>query len=190
MSPLGKKIVVFTMLWVFLVMIVMQAYDNVTGRGAPARPVAGTPTVEATAGPDEAVTRLAELQSCLAADPQNLQCVVELADLYYAAQLWPQAQVNYELAINLDPHNVRLLLRLAGTYIYQQKFPEATTTLQQTATLQPDSPEIHLLLGLALSKLEPPRTDEAIAEWQRVIELAPGSDWAEQAAIYINEAPR
>jgi Flp pilus assembly protein TadD len=77
---------------------------------------------------------------------------------------------------------------LAGTYIFQQKFDQAVTTLQQAAILSPDSAEIHLLLGLALSKLEPPRIDEAVMEWKSVIELAPETPWAKQAQQYINES--
>ena len=187
MSPLGKRIVVLTMAWVLLVMVFIQIYDNVTGRGMPAR-VDAVPTSEAEVQPDETVTRLAALQSCVAADPDNLQCVLELAELYYAAGQYRSAQTHYEQAVRLEPHNASVLVKLAGTYIYQQNFEDATTTLQQAASLQPNSPEIHLLLGLSLSRLDPPRTDEAVAAWRKVIELAPGSTWAAQAEQYIQDA--
>src|SRR5688500_1600979 len=107
MSPLGKRIVVLTMFWVFLVMIVSQIYDNATGRGMPARQL--VPTPKAPVQPDEDIARLAELQSCVAANPNNLDCTLELAELYYTARQWPQAQVNFERAIQLDPHNVTIL---------------------------------------------------------------------------------
>ena len=35
MSPLGKRIIVFLMIWVVLAMVVLQLYDNVTGKGIP-----------------------------------------------------------------------------------------------------------------------------------------------------------
>src|SRR5829696_2497357 len=149
MNPLGKKIVVYGMVWVLTVMVLSQIYDNVRGKGMPIKTVA-VPTAEAFTTPDAEITRLAELQSCLASDPENLQCTVELAAFYYASEQWPQAQVNYERAVKLDPHNVQSLLKLAGTYIFQQKFEQAVTTLQQAAILSPESAEIHLLLGLAL----------------------------------------
>ena len=188
MSPLGKRVIVFTMMWVFLAVIVAQVYDNATGSGMPARREASVPAVEGTVQADPDVTRLAELQGCVAANPDNLECTLELATLYYTASQWAQAQVNYERAIALDPHNVESLLKLAGPYIYQLKFEQAVPTLQQAAALQPESPEIYLLLGLSLSKLEPPRMDEAVAAWERVIALAPGSKYATQAAAYINDA--
>lgn len=187
MSPLGKRIIVFFMLWVFLVMILIQVYDNVTGKGMPAKRVP-TPVAQAPVEPDKDVARLAELQSCVASDPNNLDCTLQLGALYYAAQQWPQAQVNYERAIKLQPRNVEALVKLAGTYIYQLDFSRAATTLNEASTLQPASPEIHLLLGLAFSKLDPPKRNEALAEWRKVVELAPGSDWAKQATAFIESS--
>ncbi len=177
------------MLWVLLVMTVAQVYDNVTGRGMPAKkvvPAAATP--EPTVQPDAGVAKLADLQGCVASDPNNLQCNLDLANLYYQAQQWPQAQVNYERAVRLNPHDPAVLFKLAGTYIYQEKFAQAVPTLQQAASLKPDAPEIHLLLGLSLSKLDPRQTDNAVTEWRKVIAIDPKSDWATQAQQYISEA--
>ena len=182
MSPLGKRIIVFTMFWVLLVMAVAQVYDNVTGKGMP--PKKATP--EAVA-PNPDVSRLAELQACVQATPDNLKCNQDLADFYYRARQWPQAQGVYEQVVRLDPHDVAMLVKLAGTYIYQEKFPQAVTTLEQAASLKRDSPEIHLLLGLSLSKLSPPQMERAVAEWRQVIAIDPESAWAEQARQYIAE---
>lgn len=188
MNTTGKRLLVFTMIWVILVMILAQVYDNITGRGAPA-----TQTTSAAADPtpvptDVVASQLADLQGCVAADPSNLGCVLNLADLYYNGHQWPQAQTNYEQAVRIDPHNASVLLKLAGTYIYQSKFDQAIPTLQQASSLKPDSPEIHLLLGLALSKTTPAQMDEAVVEWKKVLQLAPGTAWATQAGQYISEA--
>ncbi|MDQ3706270.1 MAG: tetratricopeptide repeat protein [Chloroflexota bacterium] len=186
MNPLGKRIVVLGMFWVFLVMIVTQVYDNVTGRGMPAtRAAAPTPT--ASAQVDAVIQQMADLQACVANNPENLDCMLELATLYYDLEQYPQAQTAFEAAIKLDPHNVGALVKLAGSYIRQNKFPEAVTTLEQALDLQPDSPELHLLLGLSLSRLDPPQTDRAVAEWRQVISLDPNSALADQARLYIEE---
>ena len=190
MSPLGKRIIVLFMGWVLLVMAVMQVYDNVTGRNSPQDRVIVAPTVGPTVGPDPLITRLAELQTCVAANPDNLGCARDLAALYYEMGQYEQAMINYENAARLAPHDYDILVKLAGTYIYQQRFEDAVRTLGEAAILKPDSPEIHLLLGLSLSKLDPPKMEEAIAEWRKVIELAPGSAWATQAAELINGASK
>jgi len=190
MSPLGKRIIVLTMFWVFLVMIFTQIYDNVTGRNMPVRHSADTTPVATPAGPDPAVQLLADLQACVAANPQNLECTLELADLYFVNRQWPQAQVNYESAVTLDPHNLLAWRRLAATVIYQDQFDKAVPILEKAAQLDPRSAEIQLLLGLALSRLDPPRNSEAIAAWQRVLQIAPDTEWARQAASYIAEIQR
>ncbi|MEA2575610.1 MAG: hypothetical protein QOH93_2908 [Chloroflexia bacterium] len=187
MSPLGKRILVLGMFWVFLVMIITQVYDNVTGRGMPATSAAA-PTPTASAEPDASIQQLADLQACVANNPNNRDCMLDLANLYYEMGQYPQAQTAFEAAVKLDPHNVEVLVKLAGSYIRQNKFPEAVATLQQALTLQPKSPELHLLLGLSLSKLEPPQTDRAVVEWRQVISLDPTSALADQARQYIQEA--
>jgi cytochrome c-type biogenesis protein CcmH/NrfG len=188
MNPLGKRIIVFLMFWVLVVMTVAQLYDNVTGRNAPARAPEALPTPESTTGPEIDVQRLADLQTCVAADPSNLECTTELANYYYQAGQYEQAEVDYQRAVQLDPHNTQWLLRLAGSRIFQQKFDQAVETLREAVVLEPNSPEIRLLLGRALSRSQPPQTDAAVAEWRKVIELAPGTELASQASTYINEA--
>ena len=187
MSPLGKRILVLSMFWVFLVMIVTQVYDNVTGRGMPATRAA-SPAPTGTVGADDAIQQLADLQACVANNPNNLDCMLGLANLYYDLGQYPQAQSAFEAAIKLDPHNVGALVKLAGSYIRQNNFNQAVATLEQAIQLQPDSPELHLLLGLSLSKLEPPQVSRAVAEWRQVIALADGSALADQARQYIQEA--
>ncbi len=188
MSLLGKRIIVLVMVWVMLFMVVSQIYDNVTGKGMPVKQQTPTLAAVGTIGQDPDTRRMAELQACLASNPNDLKCTQDLADLYYAAEQYPQAQVDYERAVKLDPHNVGILRKLAGSYIYQQKFDQAEATLQQAAALSPGSPEIHLLLGLSLSKLNPPRMQDALSEWRMVLKLAPGTTLASQATDYINSA--
>ena len=175
------------MLWVLLAMTVVQVYDNVTGKGLPPKKATPAAVASPTVAPDSLVARLADLQGCVAADPTNLKCNLDLADVYYQAHQWPQAQVNFERAVRIAPNNAAVLVKLAGTYIYQEKFAQAIPTLQKAVGVSPDAPEIHLLLGLSYSKVSPPHTDEALAEWRRVITLDPTSAWATQAQQYINE---
>jgi cytochrome c-type biogenesis protein CcmH/NrfG len=188
MSPLGKRIVVFFMLWVFVVMIALQLYNNVTGKGIPMKEASPIATAEPSVVPNQQIQQLANLQGCIASDPSNLQCTLDLAGLYYQRGDYAEAQLTYEKANQLSANNYEILLKLAGSYIFQQKFPQAASTLQQASILRPDSPEIHLLLGLSLSKLDPPRMNDAIAEWRKVISLQPDSSLADQARQYINNA--
>jgi cytochrome c-type biogenesis protein CcmH/NrfG len=186
MNPLGKKIIVLIMLWVFLFMVVQQIYDNVTGRGQPVRAQASA-TAQTAANPDPTIQAIADAQSCVTSNPNDVDCLEQLGNLYYGLGQYQQAQSAFEAAVKLDPHNVNTLVKLAGCYIRGQDFEKALPTLEQAVTLQPNSPELHLLLGLALDKADPPQTPRAIDEWRQVIKLAPGSQWATQAQQYLAE---
>src|SRR4051812_14018248 len=174
------------MLWVLSAMALIQLYDNISGKNAPVDRVVAAPTAAPTVAADPRITQLADLQTCVSEEPDNLDCLKQLAALYYDMEQYDQAQASYQAAIKLSPQDYDLMVKLAGTYIYQLKFEAAVATLQEAAALKPDSPEIHLLLGLSLSKLNPPKITEAIAEWNTVIKLVPGSDYATQAAQLIN----
>lgn len=186
MSPLGKRVIVLFMIWVLSAMALIQLYDNLSGRNAPVSRVIVAPTAEPTVAADPQITELANLQTCVQENPSDLGCLVDLASLYYSMGQYEQSQVNYEAALKISPTDYDLMVKLAGTYIYQQKFEAAAATLRQAVALKSDSPEIHLLLGLSLSKLNPPQLSEAVNEWNAVIKLAPGSDYATQAAQLIN----
>ena len=182
MSPLGKRIIVLMMFWVFLVMIFIQVYDNF--KNSSAQSTEAAPTV----GPDPAISRLADLQACVAADPNDFDCTLELGETYYDNKQWELAQVNLERALALDGDNITARVKLAGTLIYQNQFDQAIPVLNGAVQLNPNSAEIYLLLGLALSKVEPSREAEALVAWRKVIELAPNTALAQQAAIFIEEA--
>jgi cytochrome c-type biogenesis protein CcmH/NrfG len=137
---------------------------------------------------DATIQQLADLQACVANNPNNLNCMLDLANLYYDLGQYPQSQTAFEAAVKLDPHNVGALVKLAGSYIRQNNFSQAVTTLEEAVSLQPDSPELHLLLGLSLSKLTPPQMERAVAEWRQVISLDPESALGAQARQYIQEA--
>lgn len=186
MSPLVKRILVLIMFWVFLFMIVSQVYDSIRGNGTTsAQTTASSPASLSGPTPDPTIQAIANDESCIAADSKNVACLEDLGNLYYGLGQYPQAQTAFESAIRLDPHNVGVLVKLAGSYIRQSEFDKALLTLQQAVAIEPDSPELHLLLGLALDKANPPQTAQAKSEWQQVIKLAPGTTWAQQAQQYI-----
>ena len=80
MGPLGKRILVLLFGWVLLVMVIIQVYDNVSGRNSPVSRIVAAPTAIPTVQADADMTRLADLQTCVANDPNNLKCTSDLAE--------------------------------------------------------------------------------------------------------------
>jgi tetratricopeptide (TPR) repeat protein len=56
---------------------------------------------------------------------------------------------------------------------------------ERALRLDPKLPEARLLLGRLLAEGEPPRPEEALAQWRRVVELAPESVEAREAGELI-----
>ncbi len=185
MSYTAKRIIVLLMAWGLLVFVGVTVRINLNTPPLPVLTPTAAPAAAApvdTAAPD----RMAALQATLDHDPANLPALVELAGLFYGQHDWASAITLYQRAQALDPHGVDVLVHLAAAQLYALHFAEARTTLGQAAQLAPRRPDIHLLLGLALSRQAPPDLAGAGAEWRQVIALAPGTSLAQQAQELLN----
>ncbi len=182
MSYPMKRLVLILMAWGMLVFIGAQVRENLTA-APPATPVpdAAAPAVNPVATPD-AITAL---QQTLDKNPQDGVAMAQLAKQLYDQQDYESAVTLYTRAIVLQPHNPDLLMGLAATQFRLAQIDAARDTLLKAVALAPDRPDIHLLLGLALSRASTPKPDAAILEWQKVIQLAPGTDLAKQAQDLI-----
>lgn len=63
---------------------------------------------------------------------------------------------------------------MGKTYYDRGRFPEAIAQFEQAIALKPEVAEPYNLLGLALGRLQPPRTAESIAAHRKAVALMPG----------------
>jgi cytochrome c-type biogenesis protein CcmH/NrfG len=161
------------MAWGLIVFTGMQVRANLTA----APPGAVAPAPGPTATPDEETA----LQQALERDPRDVIAMARLGQLLYERGDYENAAVLYERAVQIEPHNPDLLLQLAASQLRLTRINAARDTLRQAGSLAPDRADIHLLLGLALSKSTPPDPVGAAQAWERVLQLAPGTDMARQA---------
>ena len=103
-----------------------------------------------------------------------------------------QAASYYEQALVQTPEDVQVRTDLGAVYFYESGLLSDTVLLQQAVETwkvalqyQPDKSEALFNLGLGYSQLG--QVDLAIAAWQRVIEVAPGTEAAQAAQQYIQE---
>lgn len=173
MSYTAKRLILLLMAWGLIVFTGMQVRANLTATP----PGTGAPAPGPTATPDEETA----LQQALERDPRDVVAMGRLGQLLYAQGDYENAVVLYERAVQIAPHNPDLLVQLAAAQLRLVQINAARDTLLQAGALAPDRADIHLLLGLALSKSSPPDQVGAAREWERVRQLAPGSDLAQQA---------
>jgi tetratricopeptide (TPR) repeat protein len=114
------------------------------------------------------------------------------ADYAGALTALQQAATSYEQALAQNPENAQVRTDLGAVYFYQSRLLSDNTLLQQAIATwevalqyEPDKPETLFNMGLGYADLGD--VDQAIALWQRVIEVAPGSDAAQSAERLIQE---
>lgn len=184
MSYRAKRIILLFMLWGLMIFTALHVRQALSEPAVPS--VDATPPAAAapTAPPD----RVSQLQAALDRDPRDLEAMVELAGILYAEQDYESSLAIYRRAQQLNPHNVDLLIKIGMCQLYLLRFAEARDTFSQAVGLDPNRAEAHLLLGLALSKLEPPQLEAARSAWESAERLAPGSDIARQARALIDQS--
>jgi curved DNA-binding protein CbpA len=109
---------------------------------------------------------------------------------------WLEAAKAYERVLELDPENAVARGDLGasrcfyGAGVGDQRFVvEGLKDLEAATAARPEDTRLLLSLGSCLAATQPPRTDEAIAVWQRIISIAPaGSPVANEAQRLIDLA--
>lgn len=182
MSYPMKRLILLVMAWGLLVFIGAQVRENLTAAPPPTPVAPAAQPADPLATPDEATA----LQQTLDANPQDVVAMTRLAKLLYDQGDYESAETLYQRAIQLQPHNPDLLMQLAAAQFRLNQIDAARDTLLKAVALAPDRADMHLLLGLALSRGSSPKPDAAALEWQKVIQLAPGTDLARQAQELIN----
>ncbi len=151
---------------------------------------------EATTDAHRNARRVAELaaeaRAELAADPDNAEAWVALAQINAMRGDFPTAIDAYEQAVGLLPPNARLLADFAETVALSQDRAFAgrpLALLERAIAIDPDDPKTNGLLGAAL--FQAGRSIEAIPHLEKVLAtLPPASDQARQIGSLIAELRR
>ena len=96
-----------------------------------------------------------------------------LGNLYLRLGTAAKAQAQYEHALDLDPTYAPVYVNLADLYRSEQQDGKAEQVLLTGIERLPDAGSLHHAYGLLLVRQK--KTDRAIAELRRAVELAPGN---------------
>lgn len=120
------------------------------------------------------------------ADPTDLDALLSLGDLYYAAQDFGTASTWLAKAVELVPDNTQARLALGACRFNLGDYDEAERQWTHVIELDPRNAEAYYDLGfLALNR---PTPDYATVEkmWRKVIEIAPGSELATSVQAHLD----
>jgi len=152
---------------------------------APAAPAAATTAMTQQAAPPATRPALDEsqvtpLRNIAERDKKNVESRVHLGDLYFDAGRYTDAIKWYEEAVALSPKDVNVSTDLAIAYYYTEQTEKALKQMAVSLSIDPKHAKTWLNMGVvkAFGKQDLPG---AMAAWENVIKLAPGSDDAQAA---------
>ncbi len=136
---------------------------------------AQTPPAPAVPPVDE--TRAAELRQAAEQSPGDAQVRVDLGNLYFYAQRFEEAVPWYEAVLELDPGQIDVSTDLGLAYYYLEDTERALAQFDRSFDIDPEHPKTFLSLGMvrAFGNRD---LDGAMAAWEEVVRVAPGSSEA------------
>lgn len=133
---------------------------------------------------DQAV---APLLATLKTNPDDLNTIVQLANLYYDGQQYPEAVKYYQLAVKSQPTNADLLTDLGTSIWYMGDADGAIAEFQTALKYRPDHPGTLFNLGIVRwqGKLDP---QGAVQAWEELLRLNPNYPQKQEVQEYIDRA--
>lgn len=144
---------------------------------------------DARAAKGEHEAAIAEYRKALEHDPLNARVHHSLGRIYYSEQgLYYEAVAAYKKAIELDPYFLEARMGLGEVYEEKGLYDDAIAQYRKVIEVNARHPGAHYNLALALEKVD---VREAIAQWERYIELASGlpseQDWVDIARQHLKK---
>jgi cytochrome c-type biogenesis protein CcmH/NrfG len=89
-------------------------------------------------------------QEALEQDPENLDAMISLGNLYYDTKKFQDAIKYYEMALQRDPDNLFVQVDLATSYKYIQQIDRAVEGLEKVLAVDPNQPQALYNLGVIM----------------------------------------
>ncbi|HNV02399.1 MAG TPA: tetratricopeptide repeat protein [Vicinamibacterales bacterium] len=154
-----------------------------------ARPAGAAPAPFAQAAPAGSMppavaavdeSRAAALKGIAAGDAANVQSRVQLGNLYFDAERYQEAIRWYDEALRLNPKDVNVSTDLAVCFYYTNQPDRAISQLEESLRIDPAHTKSLLNLGIVKSFGKQDLAG-AMAAWEEVIKVAPGSEEGQSA---------
>ena len=142
------------------------------------QPVQGGPQAPVSA--DE----IARIEAAVKSDPQNLQALVTLGNLYFDSNQYPKAIDAYERALAIDPNNADVRTDLGIMYRAVKDYDRAVKEFREAARINPKHPNSRFNLGIVLEN-DKKDLKAALAAWEDFIQVEPSGDRAATAKTEI-----
>lgn len=133
---------------------------------------------------------VAEQQTAVANDPDNVDEIVLLANMLSNTGRMSEATEQYERALDIQPDDHGIRLDFARSLQTNGLLADAEAQFLLVLEAEPDNLPAHYYLAKLYMGWEPPRQDEARDHFTRAIEINPDSFLAEQAQLELEMMDR
>jgi cytochrome c-type biogenesis protein CcmH/NrfG len=164
---------------------------TVTGDAASATaPPATAPQVPPAVRLKEmADTKAAPLIEQLKSDPNNVKLLVNIGNIYYDAQQYPNAIEYYRQVLKLQPANTDVRSDMATAYWYSGNADTAIEEFRKTLSYEPNKANALFNLGVVQwqGKMD---AEGALATWQKLLDTSPNYQGKDKVMELMAEAKR
>jgi tetratricopeptide (TPR) repeat protein len=179
--PLARRLVMVGALVVGIVAIAFVGYNF---GGVSAAPLGGDQPAATDGGLDEA--KVAALMARIQADPKDTEALLGLGDAFYAAGDFTTSASWLQKVLDIEPDNVQALVALGAARFNAGDDAKAKASWDRAIELDPDNVEAHYDLGFLYYSSTPQDLDAVRREWEKVIELAPGTQIAQTVKAHLD----
>jgi cytochrome c-type biogenesis protein CcmH/NrfG len=127
------------------------------------------------------------IRARIAENPDDVNSMIVLADLLSNTGRGVESIQWFERAIEARPNDISLRVAFARALSRSSFNADAEIQLQHAINQQADHAESLFVLGELYENWTPPRLDDAKVQYQRILEVAPESPYAEQAQQRLDE---
>jgi hypothetical protein len=127
---------------------------------------------------------MAAYRRALLLAPQLVPAMVNLGNLHYAEDHFPEAQALYFEAALTDPDCLEAHFNLGNLQHDLGRFRDAELCYREALRVDAQFADAHFYLAVTLEKQQ--KSAEARPHWRRYLELAPAGEWAELAREFTD----
>lgn len=159
--------------------------------GAPANmspgQLPGSAPQQQAASPEMLAKAAEPLLAQLKTNPNNFDVLVQLGNLYYDGQSFPQAIDYYEKALKLQPNNADVRTDLGTSYWYIGDADKALANFNKSLAIRPNHPGTLFNVGIVewQGKKDP---KAAVVAWEKLLQSNPNYPQKDQVQMLIERA--
>ncbi len=168
---------------------VAPAAPGASGMGmSPAQlPGIGSAQQEQAPSPEMLAKAAEPLLTQLQSNPNDVETVIKLGNLYYDSRAYTQAIQYYEKALSIQPKNADVRTDLGTAYWYTGDPDKAIASFEKALAIRPNHPGTLFNLGIVKwqGKKDP---KGAVVAWEKLLETNPNYAQKDQVQTLIERA--